>query len=66
MASIRGKEKIMSPEKKEGYDAYLKGKSMGSNPFVWSNQTWWMFEDWEAGWKEAEAEHVADANDDYD
>lgn len=54
----------MSPEKKKGYDAYFKGKTIGSNPFVWTDQTWWMVEDWDAGWKEAEADDIAYANDD--
>jgi hypothetical protein len=60
------KEQKMSPEQREGYDAYYKGRGIGSNPFVWSNETWWMFEDWEKGWREAEAEDAANADDDYD
>jgi hypothetical protein len=56
----------MSPEKREGYEAYYNGKSIGANSFVWTNQTWWMVEDWEEGWKEAEADDTANADDDYD
>lgn len=49
----------MTTEEKEGYDAYNKGQSKSSNPYNWSNQTWWQVEAWENGWKNAE-------NDDYD
>jgi|APMI01.1.fsa_nt_gi ribosome modulation factor len=46
----------MSTEEKEGYDAYWKGQSKDANPYHWSNQTWWMVEAWEKGWKQAEDE----------
>mgnify|MGYP000138508570 CR=1 FL=1 len=45
---------------KEGYDAYWKGQSLSANPYTWSNQTWWMVEDWEKGWKQAEDEDYDD------
>lgn len=44
----------MSSEMKEGYDAYWSGQSSASNPYVWSNKTWWMYEAWEDGWKQAD------------
>lgn len=44
----------MQSEEKEGYDAYWKGQGKGSNPYPWTNQTWWQVEDWEKRWKQAE------------
>jgi len=52
----------MSPEEKEGYEAYNMGKTIGSNPYTWSNQTWWMVEAWDKGWKQAQSD--ADYEDD--
>ncbi|MFQ3249114.1 MAG: hypothetical protein ACI9O6_000918 [Glaciecola sp.] len=49
----------MSSEEREGYEAYWKGQTKGSNPYHWSNETWWMVEDWDKGWGEAQ-------NEDYD
>ncbi len=50
----------MSSEEKEGYEAYWKGKGKDSNPYHQSNQTWWMVEDWDKGWKQAEEEDYDD------
>ncbi|WP_170235807.1 hypothetical protein [Colwellia demingiae] len=50
----------MSCEKSEGYDAYWKGKPKGSNPYNWSNETWWMVEDWDKGWEEGQDEDYDD------
>ncbi|NLF82621.1 MAG: hypothetical protein GX568_01370 [Candidatus Gastranaerophilales bacterium] len=50
----------MKAEESEGYEAYWKGQGKGSNPYPWTNQTWWMVEDWEKGWKQAEAEDYYD------
>lgn len=49
----------MGSEEKEGYEAYWKGENKGQNPYYWSDQTWWMHEAWEEGWRQAE-------EDDYD
>ena len=44
----------MSSEEKEGYDAYYKGKSIGSNPYDCGNQNWWEIDAWRKGWKQAQ------------
>ena len=49
----------MSDKKREGHDAYWEGQSKCCNPYPWSNSTWRMVEDWDAGWDEAQ-------NEDYD
>ena len=46
----------MSPETKEGYEAYFSGKAKSANPYNWSNETWWQVEAWEDGWKKAQDE----------
>tara|TARA_R110002167_G_scaffold137654_1_gene324740 strand:+ start:36635 stop:36838 length:204 start_codon:yes stop_codon:yes gene_type:complete len=56
---IHQKEKYMSSEEHDGFNAYWKGEPKSSNPHNWSNQTWWMVEDWDSGWEKAQ-------EDDYD
>jgi hypothetical protein len=50
----------MSCEKTEGYNAYWKGETKGSNPYHWSNETWWMVEAWDDGWEEGQDEDYDD------
>lgn len=50
----------MTSEENEGYNAYWRGVGKGSNPYPWNNQTWWMVEAWDKGWKKAEDEDYDD------
>lgn len=50
----------MSTEYQEGYKAYLKGASKSANPYHWSDNTWWMVEDWERGWNAAQNDYYDD------
>lgn len=54
------KGNLMSTEEREGYEAYWRGEGVGDNPYIWSNKTWWMVEDWESGWKRAQQEDYDD------
>lgn len=46
----------MSSEQLDGYNAYWKGQTKSSNPYHWSDETWWMVEDWDKGWEEGQDE----------
>ena len=50
----------MSSEKRDGYNAYWKGQTKGSNPYYLSDEAWWMVEDWDKGWDEAQDEDYDD------
>ncbi|WP_286270525.1 hypothetical protein [Thalassotalea hakodatensis] len=50
----------MSSEQKEGYNAYWKGESKSSNSYQWSDDTWWVVEDWDKGWDAAQEEDYED------
>lgn len=54
------KVNLMSTEEREGHEAYWRGEGVGDDPYIWSNKTWWMVEDWESGWKRAQQEDYDD------
>ena len=50
----------MTYEEKEGYNAYWNGVGKASNPYPWSDESWWMVEAWDRGWDMGEEEDYDD------
>lgn len=50
----------MTSVMQEGYEAFNKGKPMGSNPYLWGN-SFMTAAEWTSGWKQAEEEAEMDA-----
>ena len=50
----------MLSDKEEGYKAYWNGQTESDNPYQWNSRTWWLADEWNEGWMEAEDDYDDD------